>query len=81
MSTTELPSQQPDLSAAEVDETVALTTVEKPGIRGFASLFSAAAAAAGKQNAQPWQQKGNNSRHEKKIGMAFNGSRKSMGKR
>lgn len=48
---------------------------------GFASLFSAAKAASGQQDDQPWHQKGNKSAHEKKIGPAPNGTRRSMGKR
>ena len=49
--------------------------------RGFASLFSAAKAASGKADDQPWHQKGNKSAHEKKIGAAPSGTRRSMGKR
>jgi hypothetical protein len=48
---------------------------------GFASLISAAKAAAAKQGDQPRQSKLNLSAHSKKIGPAPNGSRRSMGKR
>ncbi|WAC45001.1 hypothetical protein OU997_02025 [Pseudomonas sp. SL4(2022)] len=49
--------------------------------RGFASLFSAAKAATRKQDRQRKPQKGIPSSHEKKIGPAPSGTRRSMGKR
>lgn len=52
----------------------------KPAAVGFAALFSAAAGASGKANTRAWQQ-GNKSSHEKKIGPAPSGTRRSMGKR
>ncbi|MCG4454996.1 MULTISPECIES: hypothetical protein [unclassified Pseudomonas] len=57
------------------------TVVKKPGLAGFASLFSAAADASARNDGQAWHQKGNKSAHEKKIGPAPNGTRRSMGKR
>ena len=80
-------TQAPDSSSATqavVTEQIAADNAapaKKAGVAGFASLFSAAAAAAGKNDDQPWHQKGNKSAHEKKIGPAPNGTRRSMGKR
>ena len=52
-----------------------------PKAAGFASLISAAKAAANKQGEQPRQSKLNLSAHSNKIGPAPNGSRRSLGKR
>ncbi|TIH09430.1 hypothetical protein [Pseudomonas leptonychotis] len=70
---------QPVDSAAPASDEAA--TVNAPKATGFSSLFSAAKAASGKLDDQPWHQKGNKSAHEKKIGPAPNGTRRSMGKR
>jgi hypothetical protein len=71
------PAVQPADSAVPSSE----LTVTAPKASGFASLFGAAKALSGKQDDQPWHQKGNKSAHEKKIGPAPNGTRRSMGKR
>ncbi len=47
----------------------------------FKLPFSTAEAVAAKNAAQPWHLKGINPRHEKRIGMAPKGTRRSMGKR
>jgi|LNFM01.1.fsa_nt_gb hypothetical protein len=52
----------------------------EPAATGFAALFGAAARAA-KRSDQPFHTKGLKSGHEKKIGPAPNGTRRSMGKR
>ncbi|WP_339410145.1 hypothetical protein [Pseudomonas sp. EA_35y_Pfl2_R5] len=70
---------QPADSAAPSESENAATSA--PRTSGFASLFGAAKAASGKQNDQPWHQKGNKSSHEKKIGPAPSGTRRAMGKR
>jgi hypothetical protein len=71
------PAVQPADSAAPPSE----LTVTPPKASGFASLFGAAKALSGKQDDQPWHQKGNKSSHEKKIGPAPSGTRRAMGKR
>ncbi|MGE6791595.1 hypothetical protein SAMN05216206_0459 [Pseudomonas guineae] len=80
---THSPAAEPTLAVQTADSAapsndVAVTPAKAPG---FASLFGAAKAACGKQDDQPWHQKGNKSAHEKKIGAAPNGTRRSMGKR
>lgn len=47
----------------------------------FKLPFSTAEALAAKNAKQPWHLKGINPRHEKRIGMAPKGTRRSMGKR
>lgn len=47
----------------------------------FKLPFSTAEALAAKNAKQPWHLKGANPRHEKRIGMAPKGTRRSMGKR
>ncbi|WP_079202699.1 hypothetical protein [Pseudomonas sp. CC6-YY-74] len=80
-------SPDPTLAAqpADVEPATAATSeptaAKKPGLPGFASLFSAAADASAKNDGQAWHLKGNKSAHEKKIGPAPNGTRRSMGKR
>lgn len=80
---THTPATEPTLAvqAADSDVLPAEAATSTPPARGFSSLFSAAKAASGKQDDQPWHQKGNKSAHEKKIGPAPNGTRRSMGKR
>ncbi|HZX51583.1 hypothetical protein [Pseudomonas sp. XK-1] len=75
MTSTQLPDPQPSNTPPTGSEPV----VAKKA--GFASLFGAAKAASAKQDDQPWHQKGNKSAHEKKIGPAPSGTRRSMGKR
>lgn len=53
----------------------------KPGVAAFKFPFAPANFAPKQAPTQPWHQKGSNARHEKKIGMAPNGTRRSMGKR
>lgn len=53
----------------------------KPGVPAFKFPFAPANFAPRNQGTQPWHGKGNGPRHEKKIGMAPNGTRRSMGKR
>jgi hypothetical protein len=53
----------------------------KAAVPAFNFPFSPSAFAPGKNDGQPWHQKGNKSAHEKKIGPAPNGTRRSMGKR
>lgn len=53
----------------------------KPVIPTFTFPFAPATFAPGKGDNQPWHQKGNKSAHEKKIGAAPPGTRRSMGKR
>jgi hypothetical protein len=76
MTLTPAPDHQTTAQAAPPE-----TLPEAPKTKGFASLFSAAKTASGKQDDQPWHQKGNKSAHEKKIGPAPSGTRRSMGKR
>ncbi|HSC83871.1 MAG TPA: hypothetical protein VLC30_09675 [Pseudomonas sp.] len=80
-------------SAASADEPTALDSSEqltaadapapasKPVIPAFSFPFSPATFAPGKTDNLPWHQKGNKSAHEKKIGAAPPGTRRSMGKR
>ncbi|MHA6494678.1 hypothetical protein ACX0MV_15735 [Pseudomonas borbori] len=75
-------SPTPPAATAESASTLdSAPATPKKSAGGFVSLFSAAAAAAGKHDDQPWHQKRNKSAHEKKIGPAPNGTRRSMGKR
>jgi hypothetical protein len=53
----------------------------KTSVPAFKFPFAPANFAPKKTSAQSWQQKGSNARHEKKIGMAPKGTRRSMGKR
>ena len=82
---TQIPAAEPTLAVQSADsaappasESNATNAVKASG---FASLFGAAKAASGKQDDQPWHQKGNKSSHEKKIGPAPSGTRRAMGKR
>ncbi|TWC43059.1 hypothetical protein FBY03_101252 [Pseudomonas sp. SJZ079] len=70
-----------DISAAAADTTAEPASKKKPGIPAFTFPFSPAAFAPSKSDDQPWHQKGNKSAHEKRIGAAPNGTRRSMGKR
>ncbi|SFP14887.1 hypothetical protein [Pseudomonas borbori] len=85
MTSTHSPDPTLATQAAEIEPTTAATDApilaKKAGLPGFASLFSAAAGASAKNAGQAWQRKGNKSAHEKKIGPAPNGTRRSMGKR
>lgn len=82
---TQTPAAEPTLAVQPADSATppasegSATNVTKTS--GFASLFGAAKAASGKQDDQPWHQKGNKSSHEKKIGPAPSGTRRAMGKR
>jgi hypothetical protein len=80
---THTPAAEPLVAAQAADSAVppSESTLTPPKAKGFASLFGAAKALSGKQDDQPWHQKGNKSAHEKKIGPAPNGTRRSMGKR
>jgi hypothetical protein len=82
---TQTPVAESTLAAQPVDSavppSVEAVAISAPKTSGFASLFSVAKALSGKQDDQPWHQKGNKSAHEKKIGPAPNGTRRSMGKR
>ncbi|UVE19832.1 hypothetical protein NVV93_06090 [Pseudomonas sp. LS44] len=73
------------LDTGAVVETSLAATAEAPApktaIPAFTFPFSPATFAPGKNDNQPWHQKGNKSGHEKKIGPAPNGTRRSMGKR
>ncbi len=78
MKTTESPD------ARVIAPTVTEVTGEpqaKPAIPAFKFPFSPASYAPGKNDGQAWHAKGNKSAHEKKIGPAPNGTRRSMGKR
>lgn len=59
----------------------AAAPASKPVVPAFRFPFSPATFAPGKGDDQPWHQKGNKSAHEKKIGAAPPGTRRSMGKR
>ncbi|OHC34883.1 MAG: hypothetical protein A3J25_06240 [Pseudomonadales bacterium RIFCSPLOWO2_02_FULL_63_210] len=80
-------SPDPTLAAQATDVAPGLAATSEPvpakqvALPGFASLFSAAAVASAKNDGQAWHLKGNKSAHEKKIGPAPNGTRRSMGKR
>lgn len=78
---TQTPAAEATLAVEPADSAAPLTDQAAPKATGFASLFGAAKAASGKQDDQPWHQKGNKSAHEKKIGPAPSGTRRSMGKR
>jgi hypothetical protein len=82
---TQTPAAEPTLAVQSADSAAPITDqaapVSPPKATGFASLFGAAKAASGKQDDQPWHQKGNKSSHEKKIGPAPSGTRRAMGKR
>lgn len=56
-------------------------TAAKPLIPSFRFPFSPGTFAPAKTDSQSWQQKTNNRAHEKKIGPAPSGTRRSMGKR
>lgn len=81
-------SDTPDLPLADtlsntdsaVSDTVAAAP-EKPAIPAFRFPFSPATYAPNKSAGQSWQPKGSTSGHEKKIGPAPSGTRRSMGKR
>ncbi|WP_413243484.1 hypothetical protein [Pseudomonas sp.] len=85
MTSTHSPDPMLAAQTADVEAGTAATNesapTKKAGLPGFASLFSAAAVASGKNDGQAWHLKGNKSAHEKKIGPAPNGTRRSMGKR
>jgi hypothetical protein len=82
MTSTQSPDTTPTAEAAELEPGSAVSSEPAAAKKaGFSSLFSAAKAASGKQDDQPWHQKGNKSAHEKKIGPAPSGTRRSMGKR
>ncbi len=70
-----------EINAAAADTAVEPAPVKKAGIPAFSFPFSPAAFAPSKSDDQPWHQKGNKSAHEKRIGAAPNGTRRSMGKR
>lgn len=57
------------------------TPAQKPVIPSFRFPFSPATFAPAKTDGQAWQQKANIRAHEKKIGPAPSGTRRSMGKR
>lgn len=70
-----------DLAVAESDQVEAADTSSKPAVPAFKFPFRPGDLAPQKNTGQPWLSKGSNSRHEKKIGMAPKGTRRSMGKR
>lgn len=75
--TSRTPMDQPDN-----DQNADQTTTAAPGpAPAFKLPFSTAEALAAKNAKQPWHLKGVNPRHEKRIGMAPKGTRRSMGKR
>ncbi|HZX16800.1 MAG TPA: hypothetical protein VFF22_08065 [Pseudomonas sp.] len=82
---TQTPAAEPTLTVQPADSAAPSasenTSTSAAKTSGFASLFGAAKAASGKQDDQPWHQKGNKSSHEKKIGPAPSGTRRAMGKR
>ncbi|GGC88913.1 hypothetical protein [Halopseudomonas salina] len=61
--------------------TDSIETHAKTEVPAFKFPFAPANFAPKQAPAQPWHQKGSNARHEKKIGMAPKGTRRSMGKR
>ncbi|MBL4835431.1 MAG: hypothetical protein JKY26_15800 [Pseudomonas sp.] len=71
-----LPDQ--DLTPEDAEPVV---TTAKAGVPAFKFPFSPANFAPRQASSQPWHGKGSTSRHEKKIGMAPKGTRRSMGKR
>ncbi|MBB2494847.1 hypothetical protein [Aquipseudomonas ullengensis] len=78
-SSTEASTADNDTLDASVESSAESTA--KPAIPAFSFPFSPATFAPGKGDNQPWHQKGNKSAHEKKIGAAPPGTRRSMGKR
>lgn len=70
-----------DSSATTAAAAVGTAPLKKSGIPAFTFPFSPAAFAPSKSDDQPWHQKGNKSAHDKRIGAAPNGTRRSMGKR
>lgn len=60
---------------------VPVPTPEKAAIPAFRFPFSPATYAPNKNAGQAWHQKGSSASHEKKIGPAPSGTRRSMGKR
>jgi hypothetical protein len=54
---------------------------EQSSVPSFKFPFSAETFAPNKTNEKPWHQRGDTSAHEKRIGMAPRGTRRSMGKR
>ena len=67
--------------AADANQTETDDESVKTSVPAFKFPFAPANFAPKKASAQSWQQKDNNPRHEKKIGMAPKGTRRSMGKR
>jgi hypothetical protein len=63
------------------EDTSLVEATAKPGVKPFKFPFASANFAPKQAPTQPWHQKGANARHEKKIGMAPKGTRRSMGKR
>lgn len=72
---------QPEAQAIEPTPEVTGEAATKPAIPAFKFPFSPASFAPGKNDNQGWHGKGNKPGHEKKIGPAPNGTRRSMGKR
>ncbi len=70
-----------DLAAVDANQTETLVELPKTAVPAFKFPFAPGNFAPQKTPSQPWHQKGNNARHEKKIGMAPKGTRRSMGKR
>lgn len=88
MTTKQTPAQSLEPQAispeAAINESTPEATGEpssKPVIPAFKFPFSPATFAPGKNDNQAWHGKGHKSAHEKKIGPAPNGTRRSMGKR
>lgn len=71
----------PDADTQEPTTEASGEASSKPVIPAFKFPFSPASFAPGKNDNQAWHGKGNKSAHEKKIGPAPNGTRRSMGKR
>ncbi|WP_373185669.1 hypothetical protein [Halopseudomonas sp.] len=70
-----------DLAAAESDQVEATDDKSRPVVPAFKFPFRPGDFAPQKNTGQPRISKGSNARHEKKIGMAPKGTRRSMGKR
>lgn len=70
-----------DLANVETNHNETIGETPKVAVPTFKFPFAPANFAPQKTPSQPWHQKGNNARHEKKIGMAPKGTRRSMGKR
>ena len=68
----------PPVESTTAEQTDAEQKQQAPA---FKLPFSTAEAVAAKNAAQPWHLKGINPKHEKRIGMAPKGTRRSMGKR